>query len=159
MEPVMSMTLNLDALQVAMDGETDIIVRRDFTHPPARVWRALTEPALIRMWMAAENDLKRCEMDLRPGGSFRYEWESFFFTGPILEVEAPHHMVHVEYFNGDMTSGATIITNLVARGTGTRMTQVMRYANAADRAAAIEAGMTDGLDDVYAKLEALVIAA
>jgi uncharacterized protein YndB with AHSA1/START domain len=117
----------------------------------------LTEPALIRKWMA-QDDLKRCEMDLRPGGSFHYEWESFYFSGPILEVEAPYHMVHVEYFNGDTTSGATIITDLVARGTGTRMTQVMRYANAEARAAAIEIGMTDGLDEVYEKLETLVIA-
>jgi len=153
----MSMTLDQSQLQVAMDGETDIIIRRDFSHPPARVWRALTEPALIRKWMAAENDLKRCEMNLRPGGSFYYEWESFFFTGPVLEVDAPHHMVHVEYFNGDTTSGATVITDLVARGTGTRMTQVMRYANSEQRAAAIAIGMTDGLDDVYSKLEALDI--
>jgi uncharacterized protein YndB with AHSA1/START domain len=154
----MSMTLNLTPLQVVLDGETDIIVRRDFSHPPARVWRALTEPALVRKWMASENDLKRCEMDLRPGGSFLYEWDSFFFTGPILEVEAPHHMLHVEYFNGDTSSGATIITDLAARGSGTRMTQVMRYADAEARAAAIEIGMTDGLDDVYGKLEALEIA-
>lgn len=153
----MSMALDLTELQVVMDGETDIIVRRDFTHPPARVWRALTEPALIRKWMASENDLKRCEMDLRPGGSFYYEWDSFFFSGPVLEVDAPHHMIHVEYFNGDTTSGATIITDLVARGMGTRMTQIMRYANAEARAAAIEMGMTDGLDDVYGKLEKLVI--
>ena len=108
--------------------------------------------------MASENDLKRCEMDLRPGGSFYYGLDSFFFTGPILEVDAPHHMVHVEYFNGDTASGATVITDLVSRGTGTRMTQVMRYANAEARAAAIEIGMTDGLDDVYGKLEELDIA-
>lgn len=153
----MNMTLDLSQLQVVMDGETDIIIRRDFSHSPARVWRALTDPALIRQWMG-QNDLKRCEMDLRPSGSFFYEWESFYFSGPVLEVEAPHHMVHVEYFNGDTTSGQTIITDLVARGTGTRMTQIMRYANAEARAAAIEIGMTDGLDDVYARLEALEIA-
>jgi hypothetical protein len=34
---------------------------------------------------------------------------------------------------------------------------VMRYANAEARAAAIEIGMTDGLDDVYEKLETLTI--
>lgn len=97
-------------------------------------------------------------MDLRPSGSFYHECDSFFFTGPVLEVDAPDHMVHVEYFNGDTSSGATIIADLAARGTGTRMTQVMRYANAEARAAAIQIGMTDGLDEVYARLEALDIA-
>ena len=154
----MNMTLDLTELQVTLDGETDIIVRRDFSHPPARVWRALTEPALIRKWMASEGELKRCEMDLRPGGAFHFEWEEFFFSGPILAVDAPHHMTHVEYFNGDTASGATITTDLVARGTGTRMTMVMRYASAEARAAAIAIGMTDGLEEVYDKLEALLTA-
>lgn len=154
----MNMTLDLTKLQVALDGETDIIVRRDFTHPPARVWRALTEPALIRQWMASQDSMTRCEMDLRPGGSFHYGWEEFFFSGPILTVEAPHHMTHVEHFSGDRSYHAEITTDLVAQGTGTRMTMVMRYANAEARAAAIEMGFTDGLDEVFGRLEALQIA-
>ncbi len=89
----MNTTPNPTVLQLVLDGETEIVVRRDFTHPPARVWRALTEPDLIRKWMAARDDMTRCEVDLRPGGSFRYEWPEFFFSGPILEVVWPddHH--------------------------------------------------------------------
>jgi uncharacterized protein YndB with AHSA1/START domain len=68
-------------------------------------------------------------------------------------------MTHVEYFNGDTSSGATITTDLTARGSGTRMTMVMRYANAEARAAAIATGMTDGMEEVYAKLDALTIPA
>jgi uncharacterized protein YndB with AHSA1/START domain len=50
----MNMNLDLTKLQLVLDGETDICIRRDFTHPPARVWRGLTEPALIRQWMASK---------------------------------------------------------------------------------------------------------
>ena len=102
--------------------------------------------------------MTRCEMDLRPGGSFHYAWAEFYFSGPILAVDAPHHMTHVEHFNGDTSSGPTITTDLVARGTGTRMTMVMRYASAETRAAAIEAGFTDGYDEVYGRLEDLLTA-
>lgn len=151
----MNINLDLTKLQLALDGETDITVWRDFTHPPARVWRALTEPALIQQWLGG---MKRCEMDLRPGGAFHFEWEEFFFSGPILAVDAPHHMTHVEYFNGDTASGPTITTDLVAQGTGTRMTMLMRYANAEARAAAIANGFTDNLDEVYGKLESLLTA-
>ena len=151
----MSMTLDLAKLQLVMDGETDIILRRDFTHSPARVWRAWTEPALIQQWLG---EMKRCEMDARPGGAFHYEWEEFFFSGPILAVDAPHHMTHVEHFSGDASYRVEIAMDLVAHGAGTRMTQVMRYADAEARAAAIAAGFTDGLDDVYGKLESLPIA-
>jgi uncharacterized protein YndB with AHSA1/START domain len=154
----MNMSLDLTKLQLIVDGDTDIIVRRDFTHPPARVWRALTEPALIRKWMGSQDSMTRCEMDLRSGGSFNWAWEEFFFSGPILAVDAPHHMTHVEHFNGDTCSGPTITTDLAARGTGTRMTLVMRYANQEARAAAIANGFIDGLDDVYGRLEALLTA-
>lgn len=152
------MSLDLNQFQLLLEGETDIVVRRDFNHPPGRVWRALTEPALIRQWMSSQDSMTCCEMDLRPGGSFRYEWPEFFFSGPILAVDAPHRMIHVEHFNGDTSSGPTITTDLAEHGTGSRMAMVMRYADAGARAAAIEQGFTDGLDQVFDRLDALTIA-
>jgi len=150
-------------LQTVLDGDTDIILRRDFSHSPAKVWRALTEPALIRQWMAVEgHPMTRCDFDPRPGGTFHFEWEgpdgnSFFFSGPVLDVRAPHHITHVEHFNGDPAMAARITTDLAATGTGARMTMVMRYENAEARAAAIASGMTDGMDEVYARLDGLKI--
>lgn len=157
------MSLDQRPLQTVLDGDTDIVLRRDFAHPPAKVWRALTEPALIRQWMAVEgHPMTRCEIDPRPGGSFHYEWEgpdgqSFFFSGPVVTVEAPHHMTHVEHFNGDPAMSARITTDLAAVGSGARMTMVMRYDTADARAAAIATGMTDGMDEVYGKLDAMTI--
>lgn len=157
------MSLDLTQIQTVLDGDTDIIIRRDFSHPPARVWRALTEPALIRQWMAVDgHPMTRCEIDPRAGGAFHYEWAgpedaSFFFSGPVVAVDPPHHMTHIEHFNGDPAMAARITTDLAAKGSGTRMTMVMRYDSAEARAAAIATGMTDGMDQVYAKLDALKI--
>jgi uncharacterized protein YndB with AHSA1/START domain len=139
--------------QFSFDGDTDVVIRRSFSHPPARVWRALTEPALIRQWLSP--DLTQCRMDARPGGSFRYDWPEFFFSGPVLDARAPEHMVHVEHFNGDAAQGPTVTTTLAAEGRGTRMTVVMRYKDATARATAVEQGFTDGIDQVYARIEAL----
>lgn len=139
--------------QFTFSGETDVVIRRSFTHPPARVWRALTEPALIRQWLSP--DLTQCQMDARPGGSFRYDWPEFYFSGPVLDAHAPEYMIHVEHFNGDTTQGPTVTTSLAADGKGTRMTVVMRYKDIAARATAIEQGFTDGIDQVYARIEEL----
>jgi uncharacterized protein YndB with AHSA1/START domain len=154
----------LDRLQVALDGDTDIILRRDFAAPPAKVWRALTEPALIRQWMwAFDWPMTVCEIDLRPGGTFRYgytkdgpEGGSFHFEGPILAAEPPHLLRHRELFNGDPSMASDVETRLEARGVGTRMTMTLRYANADARAAAVATGMTDGMEETYGKLDALL---
>ncbi len=158
----MNKTLDPTALHLVLDGDTDIIIRRDFSHPPALVWRGLTEPALIRKWMGIEDyPMVQCQMDLRPGGSFRFEWagadgSSFFFHGPILTVDAPRHMTHAEHFSRDPSYRTDCTTDLVAQGSGTRMTLRMRYATAEARAAAIASGMTDGMEETYGKLEAVL---
>lgn len=150
------------ALPLVLDGDTDIILGRDFSHPPALVWRGLTKPVLIRQWMGIEGcPMTQCEMDLRAGGAFRFEWagadgSSFFFHGPILTVDAPRRMTHVEHFSQDPSYRTECTTDLVAWGEGTRMTLTMRYATAKARAAAIASGMTDGMAETYGKLEALL---
>lgn len=142
-----------DQTRLSLDGTTDVTIRRRFSHPPAKIWRALTDPALIRQWLSP--DLMDCRIDARPGGSFHYAWPEFFFSGPVLDAEPPRHMVHVEHFNGDMTQGPTVTTTLTPDGAGTRMTVVMRYRDAAARATAIEQGFTDGIVEVYGRIEGL----
>ncbi len=149
------MSLALTRLQTVLDGETDIIVRRRFRHPPARIWRALTEPALIRQWLSP--DLTDCQIDARSGGSFRYDWPEFHFSGPILDADPPHRLVHVEHFNNDTTQGPTVTTTLAPDGSGTRMTVIMRYRDAQARATAIEQGFTDGIADVYGQIEDVAV--
>ncbi len=149
------------AMQVTQ-GETEIVVRRDFAAPPARVWSAMTTPELIRQWMwAYDYPMTECRIDPRPGGSFLYRWanaagESFFFDGPILEVEPPHRMVHEERFNGDPASGSRVETRLEPTAAGTRMVMTIRYGSAEALAAAMATGMTDGMAETYDKLAALL---
>lgn len=136
-----------------MDGDTDILFRHHVSHPPATVWRALTEPALIRQWLAP--DLTGCRMDARPGGSFRHDWPDYFFSAPVLAADPPHRMVHVEHFNGDTSRGPTVTSTLAPEASGTRMTVILRHPDAASRAEAIAQGFTDGLAMVYARIQDL----
>ena len=46
------------------DGRATVRVERRFAHPPARVWRAVTEPAGLATWFPAT-----VEIDLRLGGT------------------------------------------------------------------------------------------
>lgn len=146
-----------DQAQLTLDGDTDVVIRRRFSHSPAQVWRALTEPSLIRRWLSP--DLTDCQVDPRPGGSFHYAWPEFFFSGPVLEVDPPRRLVHVEHFNGDTTQGPTVTTTLAPDGTGTRMVVTMRYRDAQTREAAVAQGFTDGIDKVYGRIADLTFSA
>lgn len=156
----MNKSLSPGKIQVLQHGDTDIIVRRNFAHPPASVWRAITDPNLIPIWMESLDPMTSCQMDARPGGSFRYEWSgkerSFYFSGPIIDAEAPRRMELIEFFNGNTSLGTHVTTDLHADGSGTRMTIVMRWPSAEARAAAIESGMTYGFDQVYDRLDRLL---
>lgn len=159
---------------IALDGDTRIIVTRHFATPPALVFRAHTDPALIRRWMVGPDGwtMPFCHSDPRQGGSFRFDWSDgkgvrFHATGEYLEV-TPQRIVHIErmFLPGPTTSLPTpeptpenhVDTRFDPEGTGTAMTVTMTLASAGDRAAILASGMTEGLEDSYARLETLQVA-
>lgn len=153
----MSRGASQEQVQVAQQGDAEIVIRRSFAYPPAQVWRAMTDPAILPKWMETLDVMSGCQFDARPGGSFRYDFagkeRSFYFSGPVLEAVAPRRLAVVEYFNGDATSEAHVITELAEEGPGTRMTVLMRWPSAEARQAAVASGRTSGLAEVYGRLE------
>ncbi|MBS7541744.1 SRPBCC family protein [Ancylobacter oerskovii] len=54
------------------DPTLDLELRREVDVPPRLVWRAWTEPELLKQWFTpAPWKTTACELDLRPGGKFR----------------------------------------------------------------------------------------
>lgn len=50
---------------------------RTYDAPPARVWKAWTDPDLLRQWWGPENTLiTDCDIDLRVGGTIRVVMEA-----------------------------------------------------------------------------------
>ena len=148
--------------RVALDGKTCIVITRRFGAPPDLVLRAHTEPALIRRWMVGPDGwtMPLCHSDSRRGGSFRFEWSdgkdvSFRATGEYLVVTPPR-IVHLEsMFLPDPTPDNHVEPRLDSYGTGTAMTVIMSLLTATDRATILASGMTEGLEDSYARLESL----
>jgi uncharacterized protein YndB with AHSA1/START domain len=79
-------------------------------HPPATVWRALTEPELLARWWAA-GDIRAVE-----GHEFTLDMESWGQVGcRVLEVEPERRLVYT------FTDNWTLTWTLVPEGTGTRL--------------------------------------
>ena len=150
-------------LQLALVGEARIRVTRRFAAPPTLVFRAHTEAALIRRWMIGPDGwtMPACQIDPRPGGSFRFDWTngadtSFHATGEYLEV-TPQRIIHVErMFLPDPTPDTHVETRFAPDRTCTLMTMTMTLPTAEARAAVLASGMPDGLEDSYARPETLL---
>lgn len=54
------------------DPDLDLVLERVVDVPPEKVWRAWTQPELLKKWFTpAPWQTVDCEIDLRPGGIFR----------------------------------------------------------------------------------------
>lgn len=149
--------------QLSLDSDRVIRITRRFAAPPILMFRAHTEPALIRRWMVGPDGwtMPTCQSDSRRGGSFRFDWYDgksthFHATGEYLEV-TPQRIVHIErVFLPDPTPDNHVETTFIPDGPGTLLTVTMTLANEKDRDAILASGMTEGLDDAYARLETLL---
>ncbi len=153
-----------DGLHVAMTGASDITFRRQFNASPSLLWRAITDPLIIPRWQWAQDwPMVQCDMDLRQGGAFRWVWRTapdrlMGVSGRFVTIEAPHRLVHTENFDEDWTGGETTVTQTLAEiaPRTTRLTMVVRYSSETARAGAAASGMVAGMEEGYAKLDALL---
>lgn len=148
---------------VTEDGGRAILTR-NFAAPPALVYRAHTEAALIRRWLIGPPgwSMPVCDCDARPGGGFRYEFadangQGFHITGEFLELAPPGLIRHVErMFLPDRTPENRVETRFDAIAGGTRLTMVMDWPDNAAREAMLATGMADGMEASFGHLETLL---
>jgi len=149
--------------------DTHVQITRAFAAPRHLLWRAHTEPELMRRWLLGPDgwEMTVCENDLVVGGSFRQAWapvgdtegEAFGFEGENLVIEPERRMVTTE-----MMTGAPFPANVndlqfdEADGV-TLMTLLITYPDQAQRDMILATGMTDGMEASYARLEREVLTA
>jgi uncharacterized protein YndB with AHSA1/START domain len=151
-------------LRMRAEGETGIVARRNFAAPPEMVFRAYTEPELVRRWLGVWNGwhMSECEIDLRVGGRYRYEWrheakgQQMAVGGSFREIVRPERLGTTEQFEDPWYEGeCVVLTEFAAAGDGTRMTMTMTFVSAAVRDGAMKSGMDRGMEGSYQMLERL----
>jgi uncharacterized protein YndB with AHSA1/START domain len=151
-------------LTLTTEGDTHVVVTRRFAAPPEAVFRAQTDPELIKKWMLGPDGwtMPVCINDARPGGKIRYEWgdgagNGFYLTVEFIEIQAPSRIVHIERMHlPDATPDNHVETRFEPDGTGTLMTMRMTLPDSETRAAMLATGMADGMEASYQRLEAVV---
>jgi uncharacterized protein YndB with AHSA1/START domain len=164
------MPTTMDKAQVTMPSDREVKVTRSFKAPRALVYRAYTEPELVRRWLLGPPgwSMPVCEMDVRVGGRFRWRWRSdensseFGFMGTFREVQPPSKLVHTEAYDPGTVGGPypgedAIVTVTFAEADGvTTMTTLIDFGSKQARDAAVATGMTDGMEQSYQLLDRLL---
>jgi uncharacterized protein YndB with AHSA1/START domain len=103
-----------------------------------------------------------CEIDLRVGGAYRFEWLGQDGTrmgmgGVYREIVIPERIVNTQLFDVDWTGGETLGTLLLTeQGGKTTLTNSVLYSSREARAAALRTRMAEGVEAGYARLDELL---
>jgi uncharacterized protein YndB with AHSA1/START domain len=133
---------------------------RSFDAPATLVFEAWTRPEHIRCWWdAAGEPLTVCEIDLRPGGAFRFVTRGhpdMPFAGVYLEIAPPQRLV----FEALNSTGRVQFTSA---GDKTRMTVEITYKSAEQLEQflkmGVDAGTSQTLDNLVSYIERQGVAA
>lgn len=102
---------------------------RHFKTPPAQVWRALTQPEMIRQWMGPSDDFKCpvAEADVRVGGRYHIgmqspDGEMHDVSGVYREVVADRRLVYTWAWKSTPERESLVTIELRALDEGTELT-------------------------------------
>lgn len=155
--------------QTEVVDDTHVRIIRAFEAPRHLLWRAHTEPELLKRWMLGPDgwEMTVCENELVVGGTYRNAWapvagapgEAFGFEGENLVIEPERRVVTTERMTGapfpanindlsfDEVDGLTLMTLLIT------------YPDLAQRDMILATGMTEGMEASYQRLEREILAA
>ena len=161
------MTTTSGTAKVTLPADNQIFITREFAAPRANVWRAYTEPELIKRWWAGrKGTVTSVDVDLRIGGRWRYVMTAnggfeVAFHGEFRMIDAPSLLINTEAFEGvpdpEATAGLVTVT-LTERDGRTYMESLCEYPDKAVRDAVIGSGMESGMQESYDILEEVAAA-
>ncbi|MCX8564398.1 SRPBCC family protein [Mycolicibacterium mucogenicum] len=154
----------MNTAQAVIEADKDvplIRITRDFHATPAQLLKAHTDPELFARWVGPDGmDTRIVDWDARDGGSWRYvavrDGQEFGFRGCFHTV-AEDKIVQTFTFEGmpDAVSLETLWFEDLGDGR-TRLHGQSLVDSFEGRDAWLASGMETGVDQGYAKLDALV---
>jgi uncharacterized protein YndB with AHSA1/START domain len=136
-----------------------IRITREFDAPPAKVFRAHTDPDLVRQWLGPRGlEMTVDRWDCRTGGEYRYihsrDGEEFAFHGSFHEVRPDQLIVQTFTYEGMPDSVALEKVVLEDLGDGrTRLVATSLGDSFEARDAMVASGMEQGIVEGYERLD------
>ena len=134
-------------------------ITREFDAPRSKVFRAHTDPELVRRWLGPRGlEMTVDRWDCRTGGEYRYihshDGEEFAFHGSFHEVRPEEVIVQTFTFEGMPDSVALERLVLTDLGDGrTRLVATSLADSFEARDAMVASGMEHGIVEGYERLD------
>ena len=144
-------------------GVPFIDITREFDAPVEVLWRAWTEPELIKQWLGPDRmEMIVDEYDVRDGGRYRYihkdpDGNEYGFHGVFHGTPSPASFVQTFEFEG--APGHVSLDKLVLEDLGggrTRAVMHSVYQSVEARDAMVAAGMESGINEGFVRLDSLL---
>ncbi len=132
---------------VTTPSELEIRVERVFDAPRTHVFSVWTDPKLIPEWWGDGTVVE--EMDVRPGGTYRFRTAYGPVEGEFREVDPPERLVQT--FQNHLQT-----LEFEDLGEQTKLTQTMRFETTEQRDTTMQYGVEEGAKSGFARVDALL---
>jgi uncharacterized protein YndB with AHSA1/START domain len=130
---------------VTTPSELEIRVERVFDAPRAHVFSVWTDPQLIPEWWGEGTVVE--EMDLRPGGTYRFRTQRGVVEGEYREFDAPERIVQT-FMNHLQTLEFEDLGD-----DRTKLTQTMLFDSQESRDTTMQYGVEEGAKNGFARID------
>ena len=144
---------------VTLPGDTQILITREFDAPARLVYRAWTEPELVRRWWSGDRgEVTSVDIDLRVGGPWRFVMTAnagfeVAFHGEYREIVPAERLVWTEVFEGVPDAEALATVTFTETGGLTTVQMLVQHTSQEHRDMHVNSGMEDGLQEALHQLE------
>ena len=132
---------------VTTPNELEIRVERVFDAPRAHVYSVWTDPQLIPEWCGDGTVVE--EMEVRPGGSYRFRTAYGLVEGEYREVDPPERLVQT--FQNHLQT-----LEFEDLGEQTRLIQTMLFETTEERDTTMQYGVEEGAKQGFARIDAVL---
>ncbi len=132
---------------VTTPSAVEIRVERVFEAPREHVFAVWTDPQLIPEWWGENTTVE--DMDVRPGGRWRFNTGYGIVEGEFREVEPPERLVQT--FQNHLQT-----LEFEDLGERTKLTQTMLFASTEERDTTMQYGVEEGARSGFARVDAVL---
>jgi uncharacterized protein YndB with AHSA1/START domain len=156
------MNQQTNELQVAAEGDREIVTERVFDAPRERVFQAFVDPELIPLWWGRRQDTTTIDkLDVREGGEWRFVTDgpdgSTAFRGTYRAIDRPARLEQT--FEWEGMPGHIVVETATFEDLGDGRTKISTrsvFDTTEERDGMLSSGMEIGMGESYEKLDELL---